>query len=252
MEYMSVNTGLGALHLGIDARPGTRPVVFLHGLFLDKTLWSPFAAGLTGRTHIAIDMPAHGASASVGRPWRAADVVEALMMVLDHLDIRHCTLIGHSWGAITALRALDARPERFDRIGLFNMPFLPPRAMQRAMVPLQKLLALSPRLYASQIARALYSEGFLHANPTHVDALRARLARRPWRETAWTIDAVIAHAADLRPLLERLEHPAIAVVGERDQVTAPPGIDTVTVAGGHVSPHEAADAVREVIRRLCG
>jgi pimeloyl-ACP methyl ester carboxylesterase len=45
------------------------PIVFMHGLFLDKTLWLDCGDCGAGRKCIYIDMPAHGASDDVGRDW---------------------------------------------------------------------------------------------------------------------------------------------------------------------------------------
>lgn len=252
MENKTVVTPLGDISLVVDERTGTRPVVFLHGLFLDKSLWEGYDTSIAGRTHIYVDMPGHGDSGDVGKAWGDADCVDALMSILDQLDIDSCSVIGHSWGAIIALRAVSRHPARFNAVGLFNMPFMPPTLVQRIGAQVQKLLAFFPRFYASQVCKALYTKGFLKQHPELSMKMQAGLARRSWREIAWLVDAVMVNAIDLRPLLRDLSVPALAVVGESDHVKAPPAVDTQTVGGGHVSPHEASAEIRDVIRRLCG
>jgi pimeloyl-ACP methyl ester carboxylesterase len=42
-----------------------RPIVFLHGLFFDRTMWWPVAAELDGScAAVAVDLPGHGESAA--------------------------------------------------------------------------------------------------------------------------------------------------------------------------------------------
>ena len=252
MENKTIATSLGDIHLAMDRRGGTRPIIFLHGLFLDRSLWDAYDPSLTGRTHVYIDMPAHGKNGPVGKAWSDADCVDALMSVLDQLGIENCTVIGHSWGAIIALRAVTGYPARFDAVGLFNMPFLPPNGAQRLGAHIQKLLAHFPRFYAGQVSNALYAKPFLKDHSDRKTKMQVSLAERPWREIAWIIDAVMIKAIDLRPLLAGLECPVLAVVGEVDHVGSPPGVETLVVQGGHVSPHEAVDEIRGVIRQLCG
>ena len=118
MREQKITTVLGKISVSIDDRGTDQPIVFMHGVFLDKTLWSNYGCNLTGRTHIYIDMPAHGDSPNVGRDWSLDECVTMLMEVLDSLNIKTCIAVGHSWGSMTALRAATKFPERFSALGL--------------------------------------------------------------------------------------------------------------------------------------
>lgn len=250
MRDQRVHTGMGQVSLLVDDRSGDLPIVFMHGVFLDKTLWTAFGPEVTGRTNIYIDMPAHGASSNVGRDWHLDECVEMLLDILDELSISRCIAIGHSWGSMTALRAAIRAPSRFAALGLFNMPFRRTEGLARLGFQLQKLLTLFPRFYAGQAARSLYTENALKAHPEYSTAMQARLSVRPPKEISRVIDAVLLEPEDETNLLKKLTVPTLAVVGQSDYVGEPPGLKVTVVPGGHISPHEAPEETRAALKRI--
>lgn len=154
MSTEHIDTSLGQISIHVDQCPGGYPILFLHGLFLDGSLWDGLNAGVFSRTCITIDMPAHGQSGDVGRSWTQDECTEMLIGILDDLGIDRCVVIGHSWGAITALLAAARYPTRIAALGLFNMPFTNPSPLQQLTARFQELLALFPRFTPSRFARS--------------------------------------------------------------------------------------------------
>ena len=249
-KEQTIQTLLGQIGTAIDDRGNGPPILFMHGVFLDRTLWGAFDSRLTGRTHIYIDMPAHGTSSNVGWDWGLDDCVEMLLQILDDLKVEKCSLVGHSWGSMTALHAAYKHPSKFLSLGLFNMPFQPVKGMSRVGFQLQKLMAAFPRFYAKQAAKSLYSKDFLQTHPEMSEKMQERLSKRPPREISRVIDAVILNAEDATGRIRNLRVPALALVGESDYVGSPPEIETMIVPGGHISPHEAPDETRMGIKKV--
>jgi len=245
-----IQTRLGQISVAVDERGTDIPLVFMHGVFLDKSLWADCSSSITGRTHIYIDMPAHGVSGNVGHDWSLNDCVEMFMHILNELGITRCIVIGHSWGSMTALRAASRYPSHFAALGLFNMPFKRSVGMGRLAFTLQKLMTGFPRFYAKQAAKSLYTKQMLSARPEFSVSMQERLAKRPSREISRVIDAVILNAEDATHLLNILKVPALAIIGESDYVGVPPSMKTVTVPGGHISPHEAPAETRLAIEQV--
>ena len=159
-------------------------------------------------------------------------------------------LVGHSWGSMTALRAATKFPERFSALGLFNMPFKRSTGVGRLGFTLQKLMVVFPKFYARQAAKSLYTPEFLLSRPELSKQMQERLAIRPPKEISRVIDAVILNAEDTSTLVSNLRVPALAVVGASDYVGIPPGVETVKVLGGHISPHEATSETSQTILRV--
>jgi len=250
MENKQITTYLGNISISIDGASEDEPLVFLHGMFMDKTLWEKFGSKLTGRKHIYIDMPAHGSSSNVEHKWSLDDCVGMLMTVLDELNIERCIVIGHSWGSMTGLRAAHKYPSRFSALGLFNMPFKRITGLSRVGFKFQKLLCIFPKFYAKQAAKSLYSQDLLQKRPELLEKMQNNLSVRPPKEIRHTLDAVILNANEAIDLLYDLKVPALAVVGEEDYCTAPAEVETLIVPGGHVSPYEAPVEILSAIKKV--
>lgn len=250
MNELLIETNLGHISVGLEDGTTDIPVIYLHGVFLDKTLWTEVSSPAQGRMQIFVDMPAHGNSDNVGHDWNLNDCVEMLIQIMDELAVRRCVVIGHSWGSMTALRAGVQFPDRFAALGLFNMPFSRAKGLSWLTFALQKRMAIFPAFYATQAAKALYSSQLLAKRPELIAQMQARLSQRPAQEIARTIEAVILNARDAVSLIQHLQVPTIAVVGEADYVGIPPKLQVLTVPGGHVSPSEAEEDVRKIIKRV--
>lgn len=252
MEEMSINTNLGSISVSIDNRSSNTSVVFLHGVFLDKSLWSDVAKDLPEVTRVYIDMPAHGKSSNVDRDWSLDNCVEMLMEIIDELKIETCILIGHSWGSMTALRAATKYPDSFRALVLLNMPFKKTLGIRRIGFMLQKLMLFFPKFYAAQAAKSLYSNETLLKRPELIKDMQDRLSQRTAKELSRVIDAVILAPDDASKLITQLQVPAVAVIGEEDYVGKHESLETWTVSGGHISPHEAVTNVKEAIIKVLG
>ena len=250
MEEKTIDTNLGHILVAIDDRGTKAPIIFLHGVFLDKSLWLEVSKELPEVTRIYIDMPAHGSSSDVGHDWALDDCVDMLMQIINELKLDTCFLIGHSWGSMTALRAAGKFPERFEALGLFNMPFRKTTGLRRLGFIFQKTMLFFPRFYAKQAAKSLYSGEILRNRPELSIQMQDRLSKRSPKELSRVIDAVILMPDDATQLINELRVPALAVIGREDYVGKPPRLETWTVPGGHISPHESVEEVKDAIIKV--
>ncbi|MEU6713987.1 alpha/beta hydrolase [Nonomuraea sp. NPDC046802] len=86
-----------------------RPVVLLHGGFLDHGMWDDQIPALATRHRvIAPDARGHGRSANAAQPYRLTDDLAAL---LRHLDTGPSVLVGISMGASIAVDTALEHPE---------------------------------------------------------------------------------------------------------------------------------------------
>lgn len=252
MEEKIISTNVGQVSVAIDDRGAKESVIFLHGVFLDKSLWFDSSRNMPEVTCIYLDMPAHGNSSDVEHDWTLDDCVDMLINVMDELGLEKCFVIGHSWGSMTALRAAIKFPERFEALGLFNMPFRKTIGLRRLGFIFQKAMLFFPKFYAKQAAKSLYSEELLQRRPELVIQMQESLSKRSVRELSRVIDSVILMPDGAARLINELKVPALAVVGSDDYVGIPPKLETWTVPGGHISPHESVEKIKEAIKKVIG
>lgn len=102
-------------------------IVALHDLLADRSGWRPISEALAraGWRVVAIDARGHGASAALGaRPYPPTELAADVLAVLDHAEIGRALLLGHGWGAATALTVARFEPGRFAGLVLLQ-PDLP-------------------------------------------------------------------------------------------------------------------------------
>jgi len=93
--------------------PGTgAPVLLLHGLASSRRFWDLVVPGLAGLPVLALDQRGHGDSERPTGPYDGATVVADALTALDALGLSRVVVVGHSWGASTALRLAATAPER--------------------------------------------------------------------------------------------------------------------------------------------
>jgi pimeloyl-ACP methyl ester carboxylesterase len=105
-----------------DARRPT--VVFVHGAGLDHSAFGLQSRyfGYHGRNVLALDLPGHGRSEGPPIP-SVGGIAEWLFRMLDALEIRQASVIGHSMGALVALEAANRGAERIERAACIGVAY---------------------------------------------------------------------------------------------------------------------------------
>ncbi len=93
------------------------PVVLIHGLYssadINWKLPGVFAALAKDHRVIALDLPGHGRSDKPAREEAyGLRVVEDVVLLLDHLDVKKAHVVGYSLGGMVAVKLMARHPER--------------------------------------------------------------------------------------------------------------------------------------------
>jgi pimeloyl-ACP methyl ester carboxylesterase len=101
---------------------GAAPVVFVHGVGVDGSVWDPQVTGIAaaGFRTMAVDLPGHGASEGP-----ALHTIEDLAVwtagFLDAVDVPRAHLVGHSMGALISLELAAVVPGRVASLALLGV-----------------------------------------------------------------------------------------------------------------------------------
>ncbi len=191
-----------ALYCQRSVGGGGVPVVHIHGFAISGAYLMPTARALAGRrVNLVPDLPGYGRSERRGKVLDIPALSEALLAVLDALEIEQAVLVGNSMGCPIGLEVAHVAPERVHSLvlvspagGVQNQP------LYRALGQLAKdVVRESPRMFPVALP------DYLRFGP--VDGLR------------------LFHELTLFPSLDRLLHtpvPTLAVLGGRDPLMPPP------------------------------
>ena len=97
-------------------------VVLLHGWGQNIEMMKPIGDAIQNNYDvIIIDLPGHGKSDEPKYAWNVDDYVECVKQLLDKLEVKNPTLIGHSFGGKTSL--LYASKYKVKKLILFGSPY---------------------------------------------------------------------------------------------------------------------------------
>ncbi|HTS32837.1 MAG TPA: alpha/beta hydrolase [Thermoplasmata archaeon] len=105
---------------------GTRgdPTVLIHGSLVDSSTWARVVPGLArGLTVLTYDRRGFGGSTRGPRDSPVATDAEDLAALLEATDFYPVHLVGHSYGAMVALRLAAEHPEFVRSLSLHEPPF---------------------------------------------------------------------------------------------------------------------------------
>jgi pimeloyl-ACP methyl ester carboxylesterase len=261
-----VTTEIGPLHVRVWRGVGAtdRPaLVCLHGLTDSGEIYETLWEALDRRwTVIAPDLPGHG-----GSPWtpaRTYDLVspaEGVAEVLDQLPAlaggaRHCVVLGHSLGVLTAAHTAARRPDLVRHLLLEEPPRKPwpPRYFQRKeQVWLDRLQAMD---HESRVAMPLDNHGWTREDLETWSASKDNIDRRMF-------DVPLDLGENLTRVLARVPCPTTLVLGQRHlgSINRPRRVAALVKAsagggralrldGGHNPRRDARDAFTGVVKQV--
>jgi len=247
------------------ADAGTLPVVLLHPLGLDASIWSEVVLRLAESGHPAIAIQQRGYG---GRPLGSAEpsldiAVEDLRADLEGMGIDRCVLVGISMGAYVALAFLRRHPGQVAGLGLLSArATADDDATRRGRVAFAESVLHDDRRPAmlQAAAASLLGQPGDPGYPRRVARLLADLSECPPATLAWS-QLATAERRDEVGTLASCSVPVLVCRGEQDALVsadeaarAASSVARATRAeipgAGHLLPIEAPERVAGLIRDL--
>ncbi|GAA1933306.1 hypothetical protein GCM10009837_68860 [Streptomyces durmitorensis] len=106
---------------GYDDTGDGPTVMFLHGLFGDRTMFQHQVEALHPQHRcVVLDMPGHGASAVTAQRWTLKDIADDLALLIEQKNWGPLALVGHSQGGMVAMLLAARRPDLVNNVALLN------------------------------------------------------------------------------------------------------------------------------------
>ena len=196
---------------------GTTPIVFLHGVGSDKSVWRPQLGHFGSSRHaVAFDYPGYGESDPADSEADHDEFAASILAAMSALEIERAHLCGLSLGGVVAIAMHHAAPDRCasliiadsfsahpDGRGIFNRSVKASRAMtMRELAEERVEMLLAP-----------------NAPDALRDAVVATMAAIS--PDAYRVGARAVWLADQRERLDAIAVPTLVIVGDQDRVTPP-------------------------------
>ena len=250
----AIATSLGRVGL-LEQGSGATPIVFLHGVGSDKSVWAPQLAYFgRSRRAIAFDYPGYGESDPAPETATRDDFAAAILAGMDALDIAQAHICGLSLGGVVAIAIHAAAPRRCRSLVLADSFAFHPDSQ----AIYERSLAGSADLKATAEARV----DVLLAQPADT-AHRIETVRTMSRidPAAYRIGARAVWLADQRGRAAAIDVPTLVLCGAEDKVTPPalsrelaaliPGARYAEIErAGHLTNVERADEFNRLVEEF--
>lgn len=243
----------GRLLRWFELGEGGTPLVLVHGFAGDLNNWLFNHPALAAeRRVIALDLPGHGESAKTLQRGDLDELSDALLALLDHLDIPRAHLAGHSMGGAVSLNLARLAPQRVASLSLIASAGLGAQIngqYLQGFVEAGNRNALKPHmstLFADQglVTRQMLEDMLKFKRLEGVDSALRQLAA--------SIAEGDRQRHDLRGVLG--QHPALVVWGSQDAIipaSHSQGVEAevLLIDGvGHMVQMEAAEQVNQALQ----
>jgi len=236
---------------GFPRHPGDPAIVLLHGLMLDRRMWTGQLGALRALGRVVVfDGPGHGLS-DVPPPFTLEEQSEAILDAVGALGIERALLVGHSWGGLTALRFALAHPERTAGLVIVAGSAEPEPVLCRLEYHLYLAWVRrfgAPRWFArTRLGAIVYGARARRAMPALVSDLHRTVNGHPREGLARAARAVIDRSG-VTGRLNEVKAPTLVACGRSDRTMVParsedlarriPGARLLWIPCGHTPPVE--------------
>jgi len=217
----------GRLTMNIVEAGRGRPVLLLHGLGWDHSLWNPTVERLASHYHmIAADTRGHGATDKPDGPYDMAMFARDTAALADALGLTGLCVVGLSQGGMVAQNLALLRPDLVASLVLVSTSCRSGPSLRDNMeARIAAMDKMGPGAAAAIAAESIFSPGWRAANP---GALARFVSWRSGMPSAPLNAATRAlYDFNLSNDLPRIAVPTLVVAGAEDVLTRPQGMEEI-------------------------
>lgn len=212
----SIDTARGRIGYIEAGSGGTTPIVFLHGVGSDKSVWAPQLTHFgKSRRAVAFDYPGYGESEFVEGATRD-DYAASIFAAMDALGIERAHICGLSLGGVIAIAMNAAAPKRCASLIIADSFAVHPDGQGIH----DRSFAASQAMTMRELAEARTDVLLGRATTS---ALRAEVidTMASIEPAAFRLGVVAVWLADQRDRAAAIDVPTLILVGDEDIVTPP-------------------------------
>jgi pimeloyl-ACP methyl ester carboxylesterase len=234
---------------------GGLPVVFVHGINMDRHVWDALAERLgTERETLTIDLRGHGDSVMTG-PFDADAYADDVVAVMDAAGVERAHLVGTSFGGPVVATVASRAPERVASVTAIGSA-----VSVAGAVDIEGGIAAMREVGPADFFRGFMGQAsFAPGTDPELIERAVVAATRPERDVELIAGVVrTAFSADASEAVAAVKAPALVITGEHDltcpvsageALAAALGTELQVLPGrGHMAVVEDPDTVAAVLR----
>ncbi len=195
------------------------PLVLLHGLCEDHTVWNPLLPALEGYGRLfCVDLPGFGAS-TLPPEASLSSYAQAVSAFMAAAGVQRAVAAGHSLGGYVVLQLLaDGAANLAGAVLVHSHPFADsPERLQERLRSIEVLGGGHKELFVRPLFERLFAPHFAQAHPDIVEESVQMGLRQPTPGIIAAIKAIMQRT-DRTAALRQSPCPVMAILGDEDQL----------------------------------
>lgn len=247
----------GHAHCRIRGSGASAPVLYLHSLLADGSMWDAVVSHL-GEKYLAVqmDLRGHGASGAPPGPYELGALADDAVRLMDALGVSRSHVVGAGFGGMVAQQLALDRPDRVMTLTSSSSAAIQgdPGAWDARMA---QATSLGVQSLVEPTLKRWFSPGFLDQDPDQADRIRRVIGQTPL--AGYLGSAAAVQALDQTRALLRCQVPALVIGAALDQAMPvecgrelhrliPGALYTEVPTGSHMLALERPDTYANAIR----
>ena len=239
-----------------DSGEGTA-IVLLHGFLENKKMWQEYVDLFSQKNRvITIDLLGHGESDCLGYVHSMEENANAVNEVLEHLEIKKATILGHSMGGYVALAFAELYPDKIQKIVLQNSTSK--EDSEEKKLNRTRAIKAVKQNYVSFVSLAvanLFSENNRTRLAAEIEKVKDEALKTPLQGIVASLEGMKIRK-DREELIRKNLFPLLLILGKKDPVLnyeenlvqiEDTTAQLVTFEDGHMSHIENKEALKSVL-----
>ena len=156
----------------------TTPIVFIHGVGLDRKMWSPQINYFKNYSTLTYDLLGHGKSPFNKEKIKMDDYVDQLSSLIDSLKIDKLHLVGFSIGSLIALNFAADFQNKINSLTLIATTYKRSEEQRQEVIDRVNLAKLNKPISKLALKR-WFSDEYLNKNPSVYEDFMNILTKNP-------------------------------------------------------------------------
>ena len=211
----------GGSPLLVDDSGSGSGLICLHGIGGGSYFFTGLSRSLiNSRRVLSFDMPGTGFNLNAVDRFSVEAAVEATIELIDQVSPEPSVLLGHSMGAIVALKAYAERPD--DVAGLIFLGGLPEAVTsikEKLIHRISRIADVGMNGIGEEAMAGIFAEGTLKEQRQLVGLFQRLLELNPEDSYVQSIEALVSASAS--EVVEQVNVPCLAITGTEDLYAAP-------------------------------
>lgn len=196
-----------------------RVVVLIHGFLGSHKIWNEYIKKLSKRFRvIAVDLPGHGETPSIGYYHSMELLAQSVKAVLDSIGVRRYVIAGHSMGGYTAMAFAELYPENVSGLCLVHSTsYTDSEEKKKERTKLIKLVKSGRTDFVREMVGGHFTPDFLTKYPKEVEKV-LNIASSCSKQSIISSLEGMKERKSRDMILKYAEYPVLFIVGKKDTI----------------------------------